>query len=162
MGTQHKLAKMTPKSPGLTQGSGGIPELTAQDVAAALGYASGRVPASRTGIHLVLAKYTDDNQSIHILERTAERAAWVMWYDMGLAGHISRQAIKRISKLAISEYCESGRFTGKDAEAMAKMSKVNNNDWRRNYGKIYQSLQELFRDLEDPILRMVYRFLTEK
>lgn len=160
MGIQHKLAKLTPGSPGMEPGSGGIPTLTAQDVAAALGYVSGRVPAHNLGAHLVLAKYTDDVISITLLERKTPRLAWLTYWDLGLSGSVNRRTINLLSKLALADYCESGRFTQVDAERMAALVKVSDYYWRTRYSKIYAELQRTFSELENPVLRIVFQTLA--
>lgn len=58
MNSAEKLAKLCPKSPSLTGGFGGIPEITAQDLAAAM--AAGRMSRAEANVLWIL--YCDDQR----------------------------------------------------------------------------------------------------
>lgn len=162
MGMEHRLAMMTAGTSGMEAGSGGIPELTGHDVAAALGYSYHNIPVERTGIHLVLAKYTDDDISIKILQKTASRLAWLLWYDLKIPGNTKRKTIKLLAKLALADFCESGTFTKADAEKMAKEIEVDNFNWRNRYSKIHHELMRTFYEMESPVMRALYMALSRE
>lgn len=161
MGIQHSLAKMTARSPSLELGTGGIPELTAADVAAAMGYVNGRIPAARVGIHLVMAKYTDDVVSIYTLEKTIAKIAWVSWFEMAIDVSVKRQQIVQLARIALLDFCEPGKMKDATATNLAKSVGVDSRTWGKGLSKVYAEIIGLMRRYEEPVLRIVYQALTK-
>lgn len=161
MSLPTKLAKLTAKSMSLQPGSGGLPELTREMVAGALGYASTRIPGDRTGVHLVLAKYTADEVSRGALEKSIPVLAWEMWYELECAGPITVKMISNIARLAIKDFCEPGFTQAMTDAQLAQAIGTDYRTWRKRYHHIYAYLVGAMYQLEGPVLSALSRALQD-
>lgn len=159
MSMEHTLAKLTPGSPSLTPGIGGLPELTSSDIAAALGFA-GRVPDACIGIHLVMAKYSDDAIAIDRLRRIVARMAWTLWFDLGIEARITRQQIDRLAQLALIDFINPGAMRDATPTHLARQIPVDPRTWAAGMGKLYHEVIGRMRDIEAPVFRMLYKVLA--
>lgn len=161
MGVEKALAKLTAQTPSMEPGTGGIPELTGHDVAAALGFHYKHIPPDRIGVHLVLAKYTDDNISISTVEPMAARMAWLTWFDKNLPGNPSTKIVRKVAKAALEEFCQPGYTERKTATQLAALIGIDYRTLKKSYGILYEAVYNRFRDFEDPVLRALYFILAK-
>lgn len=161
MSLPTKLAKLTVNSMSLQPGRGGLPELTREMVAGALGYASSRIPGDRTGVHLVLAKYTDDEISFAELHKTIPVLAWGMWYELECAGPITVKTIGNIARLAIKDFCETGTEQAMTDAQLAQAVGTDYRTWRKRYHHIYAYLIGAMYQLEGPVLSALSQALKD-
>ena len=159
---ERRLAKLTTGTPSLEPGVGGLPDLTAQDVAAALGFASSRVPDSFIGVHAVLARYTDSSISVSVLRKHAAKMAWSLWFDLGIETRVSRSQIDKLAEVAVHDYMQPGKFSGISKAEMARMAKVDVRTWDAGLSKVYPHVVNKFSDVESPVISMLYKVLASE
>ncbi len=137
----------------------GIPEIVRSDVLAALGYASGYVPDSDTGVHLMLAKYTDCPNSRDALYRAIPAVSWELWWKHKRDGNTNRQIHIRIAQLAINDTCTDKRIQAGGAKFMGQFCNVDWRIWKQRYAQHYGNLMSWLSVEEAPVFRATYRAL---
>lgn len=162
MGIQERLALLTAKSPRMEPGTGGTPEVTSADIAAALGFAADHIPHAEEAIHLVLAKYCDDFISLAHLKELMPKRAWAMYAEFRLDVEVSFKAVRKTSHLALLEFCEAGSMKGETDVRMAGVIGISRDKWRTRYKLIYQRLLGVMYDLEGPAVIRIMRALGNK
>lgn len=155
MTTAHDLAHLTAGST-MEQGSGGIPELTREDVLTALGFTSYRVPRSEIGMNLVLAKYTDCPIAINSLEGSLPPIAWALWFRGPFRGAVCKDTVTRITHLAIYDFCEPIHARRSGTAGLANAASIGHKKWIDRYSKFYGTLLAKMSALESPIYRRLY------
>lgn len=157
MSTRAHLSKLQPKAPATEPGTGGMPDITREDVLVALGTVA---PRHRLGIELVLARYSDDRISKRWLRDRLPRLVWRLWYDQGFEGTMQPETARKLGHLAVEDFCVPGKLQGRPVSEIAKLAGMDHRTWTRKFSRIYGVVQAQLSRAEEPVLRAVYRWCS--
>lgn len=157
MSTRAHLSKLQPKAPATEPGTGGMPEITREDVLVALGSAATR---HRLGVQLVLARYTDDLVAKRWLRQRLPRMVWRLWFDQGFDGQMQPETARKLGMLAVEDYCKPGVLQGKPVNVVARLAGMDHRTWTRKFSPVYAVLLAQLSQAEAPVLRSVYQWCS--
>lgn len=169
MGVQHLLAKLTAQTPSLEWGPGGVPEISAEEVRAALGFAQRRVMLRRRQprvvngvplqVLLIEAKYLDDARSAKKAAALLARQLYCAWWEHDAAASetISKSQLQRLARTMIDDYCEPEKARKAGGGRLAHAVGMDYRTWKRKFSRFYgQHLLELSR-IEGPVIEDLAR-----
>lgn len=172
---------MTAGGSGYEYSPGGIPELSSDDVKAALGIVQTRsksrstrfilqnkkfVPTVNTpiGILLVEARYLDDQASAETAIKVWQKRLFFAWYEYDVDPNetISIALMHRIAKIMVYDYCipEHARRSGE--AGLATAAGMDYRVWKRKFSKFYgHHMRELWA-YEHPVIEDLIRVILRQ
>jgi hypothetical protein len=163
MKSAYHFAKITAGTNTTSQvGSGGMPDITREDVLGALGYCRGRVPDHAVGVHLVLARYCLDSMSYNALHQPVLEIAWMLWLKAKRPGLTSVDAMSGIAKLAVYDWCHTEQVRNASDTEVARFVGVDPKTWKKRYEAHYGTVMARLSELEYPVLQTVGRALSRR
>jgi len=154
------LAVMTAGTPSMEPSSGGIPEITASDVAAAMGYAEGKEQSK--GVHLMLAKYCDDAVSRAMLTRWIPLESYMIWWKITPDIKTSVKINYKTAQVALEDFLNPIYAKGKGDVFIRSEIGLGYKSWNAGHRYHYAEIQTLLSDLVTPVRRQVKRFMRKE
>ena len=180
MSVEKQLARVTAgRQLTLTIPGHGPVELSRDDIKAAMGYAeyarrqkrpkkiktplkTKPDPLPAMGMHIVLAKWTDDHVSKRILEEQLAHLAFQRWWRAEVPDTlpISRALMRKIARLMIMDMREPRRVTEHGADGIEKMTGLDEDSWKRYFSRHYAHLIKECSQMEADVLQHIRRAIA--
>jgi hypothetical protein len=149
MALQELIAKITANTVNLEGGSGGTPNITAEEINAALGYAQGDIVGRQNqinvrklfvplGVLLVQAKYADDRIAKKKLLQRLPIHMFRQWplHQAPASETISIAQIQKVAALLIEDYLTDKKIS---VDKMAIACGMDYRTWSRKYSRFYEA-----------------------
>ena len=153
------LASITAGAPNNDSGRGGIIH-SVNTIMGALGYAQEHVP-SGMGVHLVLAKYCDDEISYAYLMHPDKLPyeAHKIWWRLQITANTNRDTVLKLTKAALDDFCVQGIVQKKGEIYIRQRANVGHDLWTKVYKRYYSEIISTMNVLEGNVMCKINKYL---
>ena len=142
---ENQLARLTAQGNGCEprMPPGGIPELTAEDVAMCAAQIK-----NPNAYNAIMAKYCDCKISMDKIKRHCLDYSWILWLQQGNKSPTSTDTHKHIARVSVEDFIKPEQANRRGDAGRAKLCDMSRSTWINKYSAHYKAVTAYLYNLE--------------